>query len=361
MRGRRELIAVLVILCLALVLSIPSLIQDMKTYQRPKVSGNDGWETALPQSQGMDSKLLGGAAEYMEQVDAMSLVVVRHGKIVLEKYYNGFHVNSRNNVYSVTKSVVSALVGIAVEKQLIPDVEQKAIGYFPEYAKDLEDSRKNDITVRHLLTMTPGFCEDLNQWTASKDWLGYAFQLPLKYKPGETFQYANSATHLLSGILTKVTKQSTLEFAKLQLFEPLGITGEQWGTDPMDFNTGYANLYLRARDMARFGLLYLHRGEWEGKQLVPVQWVEDSIKMQVSFSKKEDPDQSGYGYKWWVTTGYGPFVYAAKGYGGQNICIIPELDTIVVTTAIPDSVMSFTDEHLKKLLMEYVIPSVEGD
>ncbi|RCX20821.1 CubicO group peptidase (beta-lactamase class C family) [Anaerobacterium chartisolvens] len=371
MRGKaKEIIAISIILIIAVSLSMPSYLKERKTYKAAvkkeskaevgaKLQQAEEWMVSSPAEQGMDKDILDKAGEMVGKTAAYSLIVIRHGNIVMERYYNGAGMDDANNVFSVTKSFMSALVGIAADKGFIKNIDQRISEYIPEYYQNQRYSDKKQITIRHLLTMTPGFCEDLGKWIASDDWVRHTLELSLKYEPGERFQYANSASHLLSVILTKATKTSTLDFAEKHLFNPLNIEGIRWASDPQGYYTGYANMHIRPRDMAKFGLMYLNGGMFNGRQVVPRKWVEESTRKQVETDPKRTANTTaGYGFKWWTGEENGYYVYVASGYGGQNICVIPELDIVAVTTSMPYGERAFSDEDRARLIREFIIPSV---
>lgn len=358
----REGIAIVVILCIAVALSLPQYYSDSAVAKRQKeeIKAEKDMITAKPEEKGMDSARLDTAANQLKATSALSFLVVRDGCLVFEKYYdyNGNNDQCRNNVYSVTKSFMSALIGIAVREGYIGSADDTVEKYLPEYFKQLSDPRWKKITLKHLLTMTPGFCEDLDRMTGSADWVGYIFSLPLNYDPGEEFQYANSASHLLSVILTKATGMSTRDFADRYLFKPLDIASPEWAKDTDGNYTGYANLYLRPLDMAKFGWLYCSMGKWEGVQVVPEEWVTESTKVQFDLNKETDTGyENGYGYKWWISSKTGCHAFSALGYGGQSITVIPDLGLEVVITCLPDS-LSINDEQREQFLKDYVITSI---
>lgn len=353
----REIIIAFVILCLAAALSFPQFLEDRKDakVQKETLQSDTILKSTAPEEQGMDSALLKEAAKSLEKTSAVSLIVIRNRNIVYEKYFGN---EGSNNIFSITKSFISALTGIAIREGYIHSVDDTVETYLPEYFKGLTDPRWKQVTIQHLLTMTPGFCENLDQWTSSEDWIKATFQLPLQYDPGEKFQYANSASHLLSVLLAKATGMSTKDFAEQYLFQPLGIISPQWAVDPLDYYTGYANLFLKPRDLAKFGLLYYSMGKWNGVQVVPEEWVAESTKVHFDFNKEQNSGyENGYGYKWWLSGKTGYHIYSALGYGGQSISIIPDLGLEVVITCIPGN-LSLNDEQRDIFLMEYIIPSI---
>jgi len=272
-----------------------------------------------------------------------SILVQKSGSIVYEKYYQGHNEDTYTHVFSVTKSVTSALIGIALDKGLIQSLDQPLADFLPEYFTNPElmiTADKKAITIRHALTMTAGLNptdDTLTRWMEHPDWFAYTLEQPMEWKPGEKFAYDTGLTHLLSGVISKATGMTTKEFADKYLFGPLGITNYKWDTDTKGFYGGGHLLYLTPRDMAKFGQLYLQHGLWNGVQLVPEKWVSDSTSSQIQVD-----DVTSYGYLWWVYQQYDSLnknavpAYAARGYGSQHIIVIPERDLIVVITSNPN-------------------------
>lgn len=356
-RAIRNLITAAIILCVSIALSVPALVEDLKQ-QRMQAADDDGIENSTAAGQGMDEDILSQGARYMDNYDTLSLLVVRHGKIVLEKYYTGGKY-STSNVFSITKSFVSALTGIAVNKGLVGSIDDPLDKYLPSYFNNSTAPGWRDIRIKHLLTMTPGFLEG-GDWTTGGDWVGSTFRLPLNYRPGEKFQYANSATHLLAVALTKACDANLSAFAQENLFSRLKFRNASWTVGPDGYIMGFSNLSLRPRDLAKFGCLYLNGGKWDGVQLVPEEWVEESTRVQYDFNKEDDKGyENGYGYLWWISGETGRHMFSAKGYGGQSIDVIPELDLVVVITSTPDSPLSVTDAIRMELLKKYVIPAIK--
>lgn len=261
-----------------------------------------------------------------------SLLVSRHGELVLERYFHGTRANGYANVKSASKSVISALVGIAIERQLLPGVDAPIAPYFPELAAVGADARKRKITIEDLLTMRSGLT-DTNQaygaWVRSSNWVHYLLAHSLQYPPGAQMDYNTGNTHLLSAILTKVTGSDTWSFAQKTLATPLGITIPKWPRDPQGIYFGGNDMLLTPRQMLKFGELYLHHGREAGRQIVPASWVEASLV------PRTQSQRSGklYGYGWWIAEMAGQQTAFAWGFGGQYIFVIPSLDAVVVTTA----------------------------
>jgi CubicO group peptidase (beta-lactamase class C family) len=220
---------------------------------------------------------------------------------------------------------ISALIGIALREGYIHSLNQKLVEFYPEYITPTSDPRIKDITIEHLLTMTSGFEQEPS---LGEDWFKSMLEQPVSDEPGQVFHYNSAAEHLLSGILTRSTHLTALEFANKHLFQPLGIPLPSWETDPQGNNVGGDGLSLRPRDMAKIGYLYLHQGLWDGQQLVPAEWVQASTEEHA----KADFWSGSYGYLWWVTALEGHGAYYAAGFGGQYIYVIPDLDLVVVIT-----------------------------
>jgi len=261
-----------------------------------------------------------------------SLLVSRHGEIILEHYFRGTRATSFENVKSASKSVISALVGIAIDRKLLPGVDAPIAPYFPELSAANADPAKRKITIADLLTMRSGLV-DTNRgygtWVQSPNWVRYLLTRPLQQSPGEPMNYNTGNTHLLSAILTKVSATDTWTFAQNALAAPLGITLAKWPRDPQGVYFGGNDMLLTPRQMLKFGELYLHRGRSGDKQIVPASWVDSS------WTPRTRSLRSGhqYGYGWWITELAGHPVEFAWGFGGQYIFIVPSLDLVVVTTS----------------------------
>jgi CubicO group peptidase (beta-lactamase class C family) len=298
-----------------------------------------GWKTSTPEMQGMDPAKLLIAEEFIQNrlPDAFSLLIVKNGYLVFEKYYSWGSPDKYAVVHSVTKSVTSALIGIALDKGYLDSVDQKLIEFFPEYITDELNPRKKEINLKHLLTMSAGFKwndwgPDIGNWYSSPDWSKFTIQLPLENNPGDVFNYNTSISHLLSIILSKSTKTSTLDFAKQNLFEPLGIQSAYWHQGPQGYNIGGFGLGLSAQDLAKIGFLFLNNGYWNGQSIVPEYWVKESTRQWMDVGKRMY-GPIGYGYQWWIKEVDGCFSYRAWGRRGQFIVVVPELDMVIVVTS----------------------------
>ncbi|MCK4794344.1 MAG: serine hydrolase [Desulfobacteraceae bacterium] len=289
------------------------------------------WDFSTPEAQGMDSQILeAGVVELESEPYLFSLLIIRHNNIVFERYFNGSAANHSNNIHSASKSMLSALVGIAIREGYIDSVDEKVSDILPEYFP-VNDEKRN-ITLHHLMTMSAGlsWSEDRTEYAieGTDDWVQGVLERRLLYTPGEHFNYSTGLAHVMSAVITRATGMSTYEFARQYLFEPIGITVEHWGRDPQGIYSGGYNLYMTPREMAKFGLLYLYNGLWDDEQIVPQWMVDNSVEPYFVIDGLSD-----YGYYWWLLQINGYETYEAWGWGGQFIYVIPELDLVWVTTA----------------------------
>jgi CubicO group peptidase (beta-lactamase class C family) len=261
-----------------------------------------------------------------------SLLVSLRGDVVLERYFNGARAASPANVKSVSKSLISALVGIAIERGMVPGPEAPIRTYFPELTRD-RDERKQRITVEDLLTMRSGLESTSNRnygaWVQSRDWVRFALTRPVLAMPGTEMEYSTGNTHLLSAVITKAAGVSTWQFAQDALARPLGFSLPHWPRDPQGIYFGGNDMLLTPRQMLAFGELYLRHGSVGSRQVVPRAWIDRS------FIPRGVSRISGnrYGYGWWMRELAGRQVYFAWGFGGQYIILVPTLDLVVVTTS----------------------------
>jgi CubicO group peptidase (beta-lactamase class C family) len=262
-----------------------------------------------------------------------SLLVSHQGSLVLERYLNGRRATQHANVKSVSKSVISALVGIAIEQQHVPGVREPIGRYFREHLKASSDAAKRDITIEDLLSMRSGLestsGRNYGAWVTSKNWVRFALARPLETSPGAEMEYSTGNTHLLSAVITAATKRSTWQYAQDVLARPLGFTLARWPQDPQGIYFGGNDMLFTPRQLVMFGELYLNRGRHGERQIVPARWVDDSL---VPRGRSDFNDQM-YGYGWWMREFAGEQAFFAWGFGGQYVFIIPRLQLVVVTTS----------------------------
>ena len=299
------------------------------------------WQYATPEEQGMDSlKLLEMINFYKERhakdeslfID--SITIVRNGAIVADIYLNPlFPKETKHIIHSCTKSIMSALIGIAIEQGYIEDVSTPVLDILNDIKVTKKDARLARLTIADLLTMQTGLNSQdsyLYQWRGlfkmqeTADWTNHILNLPMDVEPGVRFDYSNMSSFLLSAIITKATGMDTLSFANAALFAPLGIEDVQWEHSPQGIYIGWARMWLKPHDMAKIGLLYLQNGRWDNQQIIPEQWVQASttthsfpkkyrhildengqVDYRTSignwiFTKLLRPFSEGYGYQWWL-------------------------------------------------------------
>ena len=334
------------------------------------------WREAPPERVGMNADLPAKAdAAIKAQFPTInSIIAVKQGYLVFERYYHGCDSGMSHHVASVTKSVTSALIGIAIAQGRIAGVEQRVLDFFPEYSPGKQDALKQELTIYQLLTMTSGlqwrtgaraYEPMLDRLRRSPDWVDFILRLPIQQQRIGSFQYNSAGSHLLSVVLTRATGICAREFANRYLFEPLGIepipdcppgdysqeavfgaNGPQWPEDPQGNTFGGWGLSLTPREMAKFGYLYLNHGQWEHQGIVPEQWVRESTKAYTQ-------GFGGYGYHWWVNETRGMTNYSAIGRGGHHICCVPEKDLVIVIA----SKMAGRWRDRRILIDKYLLPA----
>lgn len=311
------------------------------------------WPVSDPASQGMDPRLLEEmqATIQSERIPLHSLLILRNGQIVFEEYYDKNTPETQHVQFSVTKSVISTLIGIAIDQGKLEGIDRKVVDFFPGKTFSAPDPRKAEMTIEDLLTMTSGL--DWNEENSSfgalyrsSDWSKWVLDLPMAAEPGQAFSYCSGCSHVLSVILQEATGENPRDFADQYLFQPLGITDYEWETDPDGTPIGGWGLSLTPRDMARLGALYLNEGTWGGVQIISPGWVKAATTARV-----QTGGRLGYGYQWWIYDTYN--AYTALGRDGQAIFVSPDLDLIVVTTAE----MRGGHDPIFSLIDTYIIPA----
>lgn len=290
------------------------------------------WQYDLPENQGADGDALAALHSTYDSFPMHSAVVVKNGVVIDAYYEDGYDENSVFEVHSVSKSLTSALIGIAIDEGYIDGVDEPLSDYFPEIL-EFEDSRWADITLWHLLTHTSGMVStdhyDWNGWRSSDNWVEYIFSYPLNSTPGAVFDYSTGNTHLLSAVLEKATGEKFGDYAAEKLLEPLGMASAAVGVDPQGIGDGGNGFVMTTLDMARFGLLFANGGAWQGEQVVPAAWVEESTGARFV----RDGHTCDYGYQWWVRTFNKHPAYFAQGWAGQFIFVVPELSLVIAITS----------------------------
>jgi CubicO group peptidase (beta-lactamase class C family) len=297
-----------------------------------------GWPTSTPEAQGVSSAALQRLIDFGAANDMDSLLVTRHGTLVVDTYYAPYRDGVKHTVNSTTKAVIGTLIGMAVQQGLLDGVNQPVLGFFPDEPIANVDDRKKAMTIEHLLDMTSGIDwkeplggkdETSVQMTRSPNWQSFVLDRPMAQAPGTGFNYNSGNFHLLSAVLSRKTGARAAVYAQQQLFAPLGITDVMWRRDAQGVSMGGFGLYLHPRDMAKIGYLYLHGGAWDGKQLLPPDWTNKVFHASVDMNWG-----SGRGFRyangWWTIPSKD--AYMAVGMDRQLIVVLPKLDIVAAMT-----------------------------
>ena len=262
-----------------------------------------------------------------------SLLVSHEGALVLEHYAPKYSATRLANIKSASKSIISTLVGVAIERKLIPSINEPIVRWFPELRKD-PDRRKAAITIGNLLTMQTGLAStsggNYGAWVSSRNWVRSALERPMVSDPGTSMEYSTGTSHILSAILTRATKRSTRQFANEVLGKPLGFTFAEWQRDRQGIYMGGNEMLMTPRQMIEYGELYLNQGRVGDRRIVSAAWVDASCVPRTR--SRWDGDRE-YGYGWWIQDVGGHRACFAWGFGGQYIFVFRDLDLVVVATS----------------------------
>ena len=305
------------------------------------------WEVSTPEAEGMDSAALAQLVDFVGIYKQDSLLIIRHGKIVVDAYYAPYARNIRHDLRSVTKSFIGTLTAIEVQEGLLDNVDHPIVDLFADKRISNVDDAKKAMTVQNMLDMTSGIAWEEQAYTPdetiirmyqSPDRTEFVLSQPMSDPPGARFHYNGGNPYVLSALITKKAGRDALDFARDELFKPLGISSVRWGeADAQGVTDGESSLYLAPHDMAKLGYLYLHQGSWDGQQIIPSSWV-DRVK--------EGPVTATDGYHyanlWWSLPDRGAFM--ARGRHSQIILVLPKLDVVaVITGALKDGYVPTTD------------------
>jgi len=321
----------------AMMIAIFTLILSSCTQKSGESTDLPG---STPEAEGVTSASI---LSFLEAVpgsgqELHSFMYLRHGKVIAEGWWDPYAAELKHTLYSTSKSFTSTAIGFAVWEGLL-NVDDKVVDFFPEYLPDSVSENLAAMTVKDLLTMSAG--QDPEPTFArilpSDNWIKAFLAAPVPDRPGSKFLYNSSATYMLSAIITEVTGETVLEYLGPRLFDPLGIKGMDWEVDPAGINVGGWGLRLKTEDMAKFGQLFLQKGEWKGEQIVPEEWINEAtskhIDQQPQLTEEEKSESDwlqGYGYKFWRSRHNS---YRADGAYGQYILVIPEKEVVIAITA----------------------------
>ena len=309
----------------------------------------------------MDSGKLAAMLESIQNngLNIRSVVVIRNGYIVTEAYFHPFRKDTWHIIHSCTKSITSALVGIAIDEGYIEGVEEGVLDFFPDKTFENVDKKKKTMTLEHLLTMSSGLCvEDsyrydfrgLGRMMAASDWVEHVLSLPLLHEPGTYFEYSNGVSYVLSEILQRKTGMTLMRFAEDRLFGPLGISDVDWFMNDLGVNLGWGGIRMKPLDLAKITLLYLNKGQWDGKKIISREWIESSTTAQIAAQTLSE----GYGYQWWIDSGNYQMML---GYSGQYAVVVPDKNMVVVINSALHSNNFFAPE---RYLFEYIIRAAKS-
>lgn len=343
--------------------AIPASLARAETQERAppaSVWPTKMWEVSTPEEQGMDSRALARLIDDVGTYKQDSVLIARNGKIVVDAYYAPYSAGIRHDLRSVTKSFLSTLIGALVQQGKLETVERPLLDFFADRSIANLDDRKKAITIQSLLDMASGIewvervhtpDESLSRMYASPDPTGFVLDQPMSGPPGERFYYKGGDTYVLSALINKVTGLNALEYARQELFAPLGITDVRWApVDKQGVVTGEAGMRVTPHDMAKLGYLYLRDGVWDGKRIIPSAWVERARngKLATSFGK--------YANLWWSIPDKN--VFMALGRHGQTIAVFPKLDVVAVLTGVvPDN----EKRYPLAALIDHILGAVKSD
>jgi CubicO group peptidase (beta-lactamase class C family) len=316
---------------------------------------------STPEQQGVSSSRLNSFLDEVEKskIEFHSIMVVRHGHVIAEGWWAPYKPPLKHTLYSLSKSFTSTAVGLAVKEGLL-NIEDSVISFFPSDVPKDVNGNLSAMKVRHLLTMSTGHVKDTIQpmRNGHDSWARTFFNEPLEREPGTFFLYNTGATYMLSAILQKITGQTLQQYLRPRLFDPLDIDGEDWETDPKGINTGGYGLRIRTEDIAKFGQLYLQKGQWKGKQILTPEWIQQATSSQIVSNssnptrpREEDDWAQGYGFQFWRCR---PGGYRADGAFGQFSIILPEYDSVIAITG-----ESFTMQKSMDLVWSYLLPAID--
>lgn len=326
----------------------------------------DGIDVSSPEEQNMDAAQLKRTVEIIHANNPghiHSALIVRNNHLVLEAYFDGWNSKRRHDLRSATKSFTSCLVGIAIDKGMLPGVNEPVYSFFGGPAAFANpDERKSKMSIRNFLQMRTGL--ECNDWVDSSpgneskmyqtgDWTRFILDLPATHEPGSTFSYCTGAPVVLGNIVAIASGRELPDFADEVLFSPLGITDYQWEFTPNGNTDTGGHLHLYPRDMAKFGMLFQNNGVWKGSRLVSEAWVTESTQRLGAAG-----GNSGYGYLWWtsevVSSGRTVKHYRADGNGGQLIIVVPQFDAVIVFTG---GNFNATSSPISSLLVNWIYPA----
>lgn len=335
----------------------------------------ENWRSSTPSQQGLDEGKLNAFIQQLRNGNLIrpvsSFTIIKNGYLVVNETFGRYDGKEEHTLQSVTKSVASTLIGVAIQQGLIADLDQTVLSFFPEYQQfEHMNKDKQAMNLRHALTMRTGqawtgesHLGALNRYKGDK--MKYVLDYEMETAPGKKWYYNSGIAILLGGLIQNVSKMNTKDFAQKHLFEPLGIQSARWSWGHKGIPHTGGGLFLNPEDMARVGYLYLRNGKWNNQQILPEWWVEQATKRHVDRTQSiAGVSRIGYGFMWWLLpfdkndqNWQTPDIYMAYGHWGQFIFVIPKYDMVIVWTN--DNSASYTEEIKPiSLLYEYILPAI---
>ncbi|MEP7377337.1 MAG: serine hydrolase [Chitinophagaceae bacterium] len=335
-------------------------------FSQPVASATDNQNKAalirsIPEKEGVSSEGIVNFLTAAEKgrTEFHSFMMLRHGKVIAEGWWNPYAADLKHTLYSCSKSFTATAVGFAVSEKLL-NINDKVISFFPEDLPDTITAFLSGLTVKDVLSMSDGQEPDPTRAVSGRDsnWVKSFLATPILYKPGTKFLYNSLGTYMLSAIVQKVTGLKVIDYLKPRLFDPLGIDGMDWEVDPKGINTGGWGLRLKTEDMAKFGQLFLQKGKWKGKQILPASWIKEASTLKIvqhpeySQTKRDSSDwEQGYCYQMWRCRHN---AYRADGAFGQFIIVMPDQNAVIVFTGETPSM-----QEQINLVWEYLLPALK--
>ena len=356
----------------SLQINVPEIIVDKNLIPLQTIKPNSGWEISTDNFDTNKIEALNKKIAQKRFEDINGIVVIKNNKLLIEEYFNGENRETLHNPRSVGKTITSTIMGIAIEENYITSENAKLKDFYDLKSFKNYSTKKDDVTLKSLLTMSSGFLGDDNDYNnpgneenmyPTKDWVKFALDLPMEKEIGKEFSYFTAGVVVLGDILHKSVPKGLVSYADKKLFSPLNITKYQWEYTPQKVGNTAGGLRLNALDFAKYGQLYKNKGLWNGKQILSKDWVK---KSSTPFNNNidikipgEDSGKNGYGYTWWTSTfshhGKTINMFRAGGWGGQEIMVFPELDMVVVFTGGNYAKKT----KLFKIVEDYILKSIK--
>ncbi|RCX23766.1 CubicO group peptidase (beta-lactamase class C family) [Fontibacillus phaseoli] len=325
------------------------------------------WQVSTPEKEGLDSSILNQVDDYIRQKRYRlinSVLVLKNGKIVFERYYNKYNENSRNNIKSIWKSILSIAAGICLDRGIIQSLDEPIGKYLQEFARNNHPYHKL-ITIRHLLTMSSGIywnggihyhCPMIAQMMRTNDWITHISDIEMNNVPGMYFQYKEWDVMLLSAVIGRACGATAYDFTKEYLYKPLNISSGRWPQSPCGFSytvmKGEEESDLSARDLAKLGMLFLDHGKYNGNQIVSMKYVKETITPSVTNASIGSlSDNDAYGFLWWLF----PDGYGCRGFGGQEVNVFPDKHFVSIIQATPTSSSKSYEDINETILRQAIL------